>query len=276
MRRAAYVAGECGARLTLLHVVDAQALDALRTVLHADPRVGERVVVDAQEQLDAQAREIAEAGPAAIDAHVATGVPRERIAEAAAAADLVVLGARGTNRLRDLILGTTAERLLRTLRRPMLVVRRPARRRYRRVVVGMDFSDDALAALGWAARIAPHAEIAAVHAVDLALSLSYHLAASDDSPLRDYQRQACSEAAARLREAVRSVDRTPGRFDLRVQLGNPPWMLLRLATQLDADLVALGRHGRSPIEEMILGSTVRHVVGGTACDVLVAHAGRDG
>ena len=67
------------------------------------------------------------------------------------------------NPLRDLILGTTAERLLRTCKRPVLVVKRPPEAPYEHVVVPVDFSLSA-PALTMARQIAPNARITIIHA----------------------------------------------------------------------------------------------------------------
>jgi pyruvate/2-oxoglutarate dehydrogenase complex dihydrolipoamide acyltransferase (E2) component len=68
--------------------------------------------------------------------------------------DLLVLGARGTSFMRHLMLGSTAERLVRKSNRPLLVVRQPPHERYRRVIVALDFSPSSLAALELARAVA--------------------------------------------------------------------------------------------------------------------------
>ena len=55
-------------------------------------------------------------------------------------ADLLIIGTHGTNFVRQLLLGTTAERLLRKTLRPVLTVKQPPRRNYQSVLVPIDFS----------------------------------------------------------------------------------------------------------------------------------------
>ena len=50
------------------------------------------------------------------------------------------LGARGASFMRHLMLGSTAERLVRRSDRPLLVVKQPPHERYRRRLVAVDFS----------------------------------------------------------------------------------------------------------------------------------------
>jgi len=62
----------------------------------------------------------------------------EEILTAADRADLLVLGSHGSRPSGDLLIGTTVGRLLRSSRRPMLVVRQEAIAPYRRVPVAVE------------------------------------------------------------------------------------------------------------------------------------------
>ena len=75
-------------------------------------------------------------------------------------ADLVVFGARGTDFLRRLVFGSTAERLLRKSTRPMLVVKQRAREPYRRALVAVDFSAWSVPLDDLARSVAPDAQTA--------------------------------------------------------------------------------------------------------------------
>jgi len=71
----------------------------------------------------------------------------QMMALAASRFDLVVGGAQGEHRLRDFAICTSAERLLRKIRRPVLVVKRRPAGAYRQVLAPVDFSRDAGAEL---------------------------------------------------------------------------------------------------------------------------------
>ena len=62
-------------------------------------------------------------------------------------ADLVVVGSRGESVLRRMVIGSTASRLLRKSRCPVLVVKNPFKQPYRRVLLPMDFSPASALAL---------------------------------------------------------------------------------------------------------------------------------
>ncbi len=83
-------------------------------------------------------------------------------------ADLVVMG-RGAGRpVRDAFLGSTAERVIRQARTPILVIRSPARARYRRPALGLDVDGAAEPVLAMLSRVIPppRPRVTIVHAHD--------------------------------------------------------------------------------------------------------------
>lgn len=268
LQRGAQIARDLPARLQLLHVVDAPALEALR-MLSPDARTAtSRLQIAAQEALEAQAARV----DVPIDVELSIGGVVVEIASFAQQTDLLVVGAHGAGRPRDLLIGTTAERLLRKSRRSLLVVRGLAATPYRRVVAAVDFSADSIRALEIATRLAPDARITAVHAVELPFESRLGLAGVRDADLRDYRNEAQRQALAALAKLVGDFSNDRGRIDARAPIGRAPDAVLQVACELDADLIALGKHGMSAIEELLLGSVVVHVVAGARCDVLVARA----
>ncbi|MEW5890329.1 MAG: universal stress protein [Pseudomonadota bacterium] len=83
-------------------------------------------------------------------------------------ADLIVLGAHGENFVRDLFLGATASKVVRKAACPVLIVRTAAAEPYRKILVGVDASPAAEDALHFALRLAPDAELCAMHVVERA------------------------------------------------------------------------------------------------------------
>ncbi len=50
--------------------------------------------------------------------------------------------------------------------------------------------------------------------------------------------------------------------------GKPHAEILRVARERDVHLIAMGVHGRNPIDLMFFGSTTHHVIRGATCPVL--------
>ncbi|MCJ7800679.1 MAG: universal stress protein, partial [Polaromonas sp.] len=113
--RAARLAHETGAQVTLMHVVSGRMLDELRLWLGVSHGAEQQLLQDAAERLKLLADELAIARRVTIQTQLATGRVLDKISGQAdaARADLVVLGARSAGLLRRLMLGTTSERLLR-------------------------------------------------------------------------------------------------------------------------------------------------------------------
>jgi nucleotide-binding universal stress UspA family protein len=186
-------------------------------------------------------------------------------------AGLIVLGEPGKKGLKDLFVGTTAERVVRHSDRPVLIVRRTAPGAYRRVLVAIDFSEGASRALDAAYEVAPGAEFVAVHAwqvppVGLATRQAAEKAVEEENQLllRRIERQAHDHLVA-----TASPPRAP-RIEMRE--GNPFFVIREALSAFQPDLLALGTHARSGIAVAIVGSLARELLVEAPCDVLVAQA----
>jgi len=127
--RAALLAREHGASLHLLHVLAPGrfAVAALRRPRRDD---AQKALERARRALAALATRTAEPHGVAAACSVRAGDALQAILEAAHDADLVIVAAKRSNPLRDFVLRTPTERLLRMLQRPVLIVKRPAVARY--------------------------------------------------------------------------------------------------------------------------------------------------
>lgn len=125
-------------RCELLHVMPEFALA---------PDLEQRAAAAVEGALEELAGEMRGTHGLACSPHVRSGAVVPEIARAAAEYDLVALGAHGEHPLRDLVLGSSAQRLLRLGTSPVLVVKRPPEGPYRRVLAPVDFSADSEAAV---------------------------------------------------------------------------------------------------------------------------------
>jgi nucleotide-binding universal stress UspA family protein len=268
-RRAALVAAQLQARLELLHVMSPASHATMRNLLRSSGVPGSNLTTGIRERLVTLAAELGGIARIEARAKVTIGDAREAIASAEAEAQLVVLGARGWNPLRDRILGTTAERLLRMCRRPVLVVQRQAKREYQRVIAALDYSPNALRALEVATRIAPQAQTTLVHVFSAPFEGKLRYAGVDDGILREYLVQARRDALAQMSAFLAQAPGDASRLSRAVLHGHPTRVLLDRAKLARADLLVVGKHGRSAAEEFFLGSVTRHILSSAKCDVLV-------
>ena len=269
LRRAALLAAEHGAQLTLLHVIDPAGSRPLRAWL-GRPADVEPKLAQAKATLDRLVVELA--GRHCLDARVEirVGEAQQEVLRAAQRADLVVIGAKGSNPLRELLLGTPAEGLLRTVRRPLLLVRRPPRQNYRRALVALDFAACSGQALQCAARLAPRAGLQAFHAIDASLEMKLRaLDVPEGGVVVDHRARAQRHACARL-HALAAERLGPGRVaGYTVRHGDAASLILAEEGRTGADLVVIGQDGHSALASFLLGSVVQRVVRGARCDTLV-------
>lgn len=272
VERAALLAEETGSVLTLIHVLRGGALDELRLWLGEGHASEQRLHDNAREQL----HELAEAlrSKRRIElrtVHTIGAAVDDVLIEASTLdAGLVVVGARGAGLLRHLVLGSTAERMLRRTLRPVLVVCQPPQASYRRVLLALDFSPWSAEALAMARRVAPQADLVLFNAFEVPFEGRLHFADVDSATIEQYRAEAHGRARRRLEAFARAASLADGSWQACVVEGEPSAAILAQAKGRDCDLIVLGKHGTSATQDLILGSVTRQVLAGGVCDVLVS------
>ncbi|MCE9578940.1 MAG: universal stress protein [Deltaproteobacteria bacterium] len=201
------------------------------------------------------------------------GYPDTALAEAATSigAGLVVVGTHGRTGVRRVLLGSVAERTVRLSDASVLVVRGPdvVNGGFKRIVVGSDFSPLADRAIARAVELAGKgARIEVVHAWTVPADVSPEgsmaaVLADLRGALSDDTLRAGAELCATWK--ARGADLT-----FRSVEGAPQVALTDVATELKADLVIVGSHGRRGLRRWLLGSVAEATVRHAPCDVLVA------
>jgi len=186
-------------------------------------------------------------------------------------ADLLVLGARGAGFMRHLLLGATAERLLRKTLRPLLVVRQVPHERYRRVLVPVDFSPWTQQSLRMAQAVAPDAEIILCNAYQVPFEGKLRYAGVLEEDMRRYLALAKHEAQEALQQAALQAGLKLDAVRLLTVHGAAAVQILQQEEELDVDLIVMGKHGTGITEELLLGSATKHVLAEARCDVMIAH-----
>jgi len=272
------LAREHGAHLTIMHVAAHAALEALRAMVGArSAPVEEKVLNELRAELDLLGVSLARGTGEVPEIDLATGSVPDEIAGRADAldADLIVLGARGTSFMRHLVLGSTAERMLRKAARPMLVVKQTPFDAYHRVLVPVDFSSWSLPVLRFARAVVPRAELVLLHAYEVPFEGKLRFAGVEDK-IVDHDRQASRDEAARhLERLAADAGFERGSARLNICHGAAARCIIQQEEEQDCDLIVVGKHGRGLVEELLLGSVTKRVLAESSADVLVcAQPGR--
>lgn len=254
----------------LLHVVEKSWLDALKQFLSASGEAEQGIIDEASGSLAKLVEEIRQPSGFSLEPQVRCGDTLDTLVETAASFDLIVLGARGRHPVRALALGTTSQRLLSKVRRPVLVVKRKAEKPYGGVMVATDFSSNSLKGLQYAPLLAPRGLIHLVHVLEPLLEWKMISAGVSDEVVERHRANAQMQAEAEMTGFIAESGVDPDRIVRLIEHGHAPHKLPEIAAKWDPDLVIVGKHGRSRIEEFLLGSVTLHMLAQAECDVLVA------
>lgn len=242
-------------------------------VIADDGEFGSELRLAAQTRLDQAADRVA-APECSLETDLQVGIPSEQILEAAAGwePDILVIGTRGLTGLAHLLLGSTAERVVQQAECPVLSVHPEDAERHRpikTVLVPWDFSDDAGRALETAIHLFPPQSkphhMLLVHAYHLPVE---YTAYGPIPTSTHYLRDVAGEAEQRLREVASELAGRGIDAEAVCQEGFAPDVIVRVATERDVDLIAMGTHGRSGLAHLLLGSTAERVVQKAPCPVM--------
>ena len=265
-RRAAALAAMHGASLKLVHVLDSSSAKALRERAPTID-VEQPLHLDAERSLESLAEDIAAANGVSAETQLREGRVMEEIPAAAASSDLLVLGARGINPIRDLILGSTAERIARMVVRPILVVKQDPQIPYDSVLVPVDFSDCSVPSLRFASELTPGAVLQVFHAVDSPLQGRLRSAGVAAESIEAYCAALQTDAEAKMTELLSGL--TGHKVVPSVQASDPRVGIGERAAETGSALIVVGKQSRSWLSEHVLGSVSRTVLERAPCDVAV-------
>jgi universal stress protein E len=269
LRKAGLLAQARGAELTLLHVVDD---DQPKGLVDIESREAERILA---EQIGA----IAELRGAKCRPMVITGDPFDGILISARmiGADLIVMGAHRKQLLRDIFVGTTIERVIRTGPYPVLMVNSEAAAPYRSAIAAIDASEPSANAIraGKSIGLVADESITFLHAF---LPLGKHRMstagvnqASIDEYVASERRIARDELIAFL--AANQIN-DPNL--LRVEEGEPFEVISRAVEEMRPDLLIIGTHGRTGLLKVLLGSVAEEALRRLDIDILAVPPDRPG
>jgi nucleotide-binding universal stress UspA family protein len=202
--------------------------------------------------------------------YIRRGKPYEEIVRLAREidADLIALSTRGLSGLKHLLLGSTAERVVRNAPCPVLVVRKRKKKSktasgpfgIRTILVPVDFSTCSLAGTEYAAFLARN-----LHSTLRLFHVTY--------PYVDYVivdragarlaalAEAVQEAARQEMDALKQMDLLRGlSVQTEIRPGHAVDEICAAASEPAVDLVVTSTHGRTGLKHALIGSVAEHVV----------------
>jgi nucleotide-binding universal stress UspA family protein len=265
--RAALLAQRWQATLVILHVLEKPSILDSAAVVPSWRRPPDPTNV-AKTQLLADIGSVAKTADVVID----EGDPAEAIVRVAEArrCDLIVTGIARDELLGRFMLGTTVDRLLRSARGPVLVVKSRAQQPYRHVAVATDFSETSRHALEAALQYFPELALTILHAYDPPIT---PFMTEPAVYRREYQQIAEQEYDAFL-ASMTSGTAIKRRARAFIEFGMPAHVLREGVRDLGIDLVMMGTRGRGAVSELLIGSVAKQIMAELPCDALVIRGPR--
>ena len=262
LRRGILLARQNATELLLTHVVDD---DQPQRLIDVERR-------EAAALLDELASTIRESDGIECQRHVAIGDAFEGIVRMAeeTGIDLLVLGPHRRQVLRDVFIGTTAERVLRTSRVPVLLANGVPAGPYRKVLIATDLSDYAYTAADTAKQLGLLAtvDIIALHVMDSIESGPVTRAAMTLKEADDQVAKLTQRLTDELAAFARKLGIFAGLRVVRPSEESTPMAINTYAKETKADLIVVGTRARSGFEKWLLGSVAEGVLGHAEVDVL--------
>lgn len=126
---------------------------------------------------------------------------------------------------------------------------------FEKILCPVDFDENSMAALDYACRLAAENEavLYVVHAIFVPVT-------SPGLPLEKYP--PVSEGPAKMELEKIARDRLYGkvRYEIVARSGKPVDVVMKVANDIDADLIVMSTHGRRGVARLVLGSVAEGVV----------------
>lgn len=269
--RGAYTAQQAGKELHLLHVV--HPLDLYpELMLSFDTEVKEYQRLkqaNGLESLDQLAATIRNDFNIKVKTATRTGRSHVQIAEYAKdqEADLVVVGFHGENSMLDAMIGSTSLRLLKSVSCPVLIVRNKDVTAYKQVIAAVDLTLGSSNVVKLASALAKRGQVEVLHVFDLKSELLRRDIGVSEAELKKYRDEAIKHVDVELNKIIKELNNS--RVSSHVLNGYLPETICSRVGELNADLLVLGKKGKSSLQEFVWGSVSKTVASMVPCDVLL-------
>ena len=258
------------ARVTLVHVAPSSASESERR----------RTMRAARDALTHEAEHLRQKLPATVRVECVArdGAAASEITAVAEekSADLIVLGRGGSRAVRDAFLGSTAERVIRAARRPVLAVRLSPRTAYARPAAAVDLDASASGVIAWMLRVlgASGQRIEVIHALATPFEgRAYSGAAPEDVAERraELRRAAADALAISVAQGFAMLEPPPAspKWTLHLRQGAPREAVPAAVERACVDILALGTRGASGLSQAFIGSVAGDLLRSLSCDVLM-------
>jgi len=281
LERAVWLGKWFEARVEVLHVIPFEPFAAPSFGAIPDPTASDQITGEHRAQATRSLAELVApflGDGVPIETKLLGGEPwRAIVAEAEdLPADLLVIGTHGRGGFERLLLGSVTEKVMRRAPCPVLTMGRvTAQPRtsplFHKVLCATDLTQASKRTLDVALSLAAEndAQITLLHAIESLPDgppTGLYRALPEIGALRS---EIVAQATGQLENAVPEAARSYCQVSERVEIGTAWGVTLRVADEIEADLIVMGAHAGSAMGRMLFGSTTNQVIRRATCPVLV-------
>lgn len=250
--------------------------------LVAGPEYVQQVSNSSQTSLDTLVEGL-DKGDLVVKTHLTEGVPHVEIARLTAEleGDLVVMGTHGRTGLKHILMGSVAERVVRTSEKPVLTIRQreddqgaPWGGQITRLLVAFDFSDPARRALEEARRLRAQLHCAVDVVFVLDDPFTEHPGAPKESVWAAEKELEAHEAALKtvIGRTVTDVFGPDAQtVTTSIARGGAVQSILSATEQSGADIIIVATTGKGGVERMLMGSVSQKLLQTSTVPVITIH-----
>jgi len=266
-RRAVLLARQFGARITMVHVVDDDR----------PAHMVKRARAEATAALGELCATMSEVDGVDCADRIALGEAFSGVLDVSDDVDpnVIIIGPHRRRILKDVFIGTTAERVIRKSSRPVLMVNGTPTSAYSSVLVAVDMSPSSAAALRVvnSFKLRETARVTVLHVFDPPARGLLRRASLPDDAIEDYIDEAREQAERELRMFLSRESFERSAVVLHPSLRTVPGEIREAAKESAADLIVLGSRGRSDLARTLLGSVSEEILRTAERDVLAVPSG---
>ncbi|MEQ8694514.1 MAG: universal stress protein [Gammaproteobacteria bacterium] len=262
IRRATLLAKTSGTSLSLVHVIDD---DQPRRIIQAQRQAAEDTLAE-------QTQSLREIDGLACTSRTVLGDSFEGITTVVREdnADLLIIGPHRRQVLKDVFIGTTAERTIRVSNRPVLMANGVPAGPYRHVLVAVDLSECSGEAVRVLQRLGLEAKaaVSVIHVFDAPAAGSMVQASSTRDQIKNYLADEEERASGELTAFLKNLNLIPAQRIMKHNESSIARTICAAAREATADLIVVGTHGRTGISKTFLGSVAEEILRESDRDVL--------
>jgi len=185
--------------------------------------------------------------------------------------DLIIMGTQGRRGLAHIMLGSTAEEVVRMADCPVFTIREKETAKpikaFQQILVPVDFSEHSATAIAYAKRIAQDydAQLQLLHIIENTTHPAFSL--SGKSSIYDFFPNIKEDSINKVKKMFDEANGPEVKSEIFIKDGHPAHETIEFSKEKGSDLIVISTHGLTGVDHFLLGSVSEKVVRRAFCPV---------